>query len=92
MLRGDRVEHARSVQTSDGTEAQGLPTRESPTKTLTGIPTFVVNKVGTYRLVALKGDRVRYRFENRWGQQTEADVPLVIWREMAEKSQRKEAA
>ena len=56
------------------------------------IPTFFTNSAGSYRLLAVEGDRVRYRFENRWGQRAEADVPVVIWREMAEKSQRKEAA
>jgi len=56
------------------------------------IPKCFTNSAGRYRLAAIEGDRVRYHFESRRGAITEADVPVIIWKAMAEKSRLKEAA
>ena len=38
------------------------------------------NEVGHHELVRVDGDRAHYRFTNRQGKTSEADMPLATWR------------
>jgi hypothetical protein len=40
------------------------------------------NKVGSYRLLAVEGGRVHYRFTNRRGKTAEMTVSLPTWQRM----------
>ncbi len=38
------------------------------------------NDAGHYELIRVNGDRAHYRFTNRHGKTSEADMPLTTWR------------
>lgn len=46
------------------------------------------NKVGSYRLLAIEGGRVHYRFTNRRGKTAQMTVSLLTWQRMQANAER----